>query len=277
MPQAAHDLLVRVEGGPSALQAASSEFPADAATVLSYLEKSMGRVLAFHESVAATPLRTRHNDNGVQTVYIKDEARRMGQKAFKIVGCKYAIRCLEESGALKPGDTLTTMTDGNHGAAVARVAQDGGYKCVIFVPQNMKQERINTIEGYGASCVVVEGMYDDAIEEVKRQADANGWHLVCDTSWEGYEAIPLDIVAGYQKIFDEAYSAMPAAPTHIFLQCGVGGFAAAGVAYAVNRMVPRPKLICVEPEDADCILHNARLRSEKGALMCEGETDSIMR
>ena len=53
--------------------------------------------------------------------------------AFKITGVWNAIRqCVPDDVT-----TLCTMTDGNHGVAVADVAQKSGRKAVIYVPNNM--------------------------------------------------------------------------------------------------------------------------------------------
>lgn len=48
------------------------------------------------------------------------------------------------------------------------------------------------------------------------------------------------------------------APTHVFLQAGVGGLAAAGAAYVRDRWGEQPKIVVVEPEGAPCLLESAR-------------------
>jgi diaminopropionate ammonia-lyase len=104
--------------------------------------------------------------------------------------------------------TICTMTDGNHGRAVAHIAKKLGCKCKIYVPQNMVEERKQAILGEGAEIIVVDGGYDDAIEEVKRIAEENGYHLISDTAWPGYEQVPEDIMAGYGTIFREVEEEM---------------------------------------------------------------------
>ena len=245
---------------------------------------------------------------------VKDEGQRLGLKAFKGVGVGYAIkREIERLGAekfYKKGSetTITTMTDGNHGRAVAHFAKKMDCKCIIYVPDNMSRERIEAIQSEGAQVVVVEGGYDDAIEEVKRRSAFNGHHLISDTAWPGYETVPADIVAGYGSIFREVEEEIlenwsrgedgevePSSSrkpiTHVILQCGVGGFASAGAAYAYwhsgrwgNREnaketeAPRVwsdsvQLICVEPTDSDCVLENVKreLLGKKYVGKSEGE------
>jgi diaminopropionate ammonia-lyase len=252
-------------------------------SIMTTIESNIDDAISYHrdDSHAPTRLVSRKLD-GINRLYIKDEHGRKGLMAFKIMGVEYAVHRLEQAGELHPGSVITTMTDGNHGAAVAHVAREHGLKAVIFVPNNMTQERRDRIEEYGAECRIVDGMYDDAIEIVKDEAERNGWILISDTAWKGYEKIPKNIAAGYCAIFDEAVNQIDQIvgesghPTHIFLQTGVGSFPSGGVAYAVHRMNPRPKLICVEPDDADCVFENVKAGCHEGTLMCKGKTNSIM-
>lgn len=249
------------------------------------IDEVMDDAIAFHRNdrYDHTRLVSRTFD-GINRLYIKDEYGRKGLMAFKIMGVEYAIhRLFEETGHIDPNTVLTTMTDGNHGAAVAYVAKKYGVKAIIFVPKNMTQERMKRIEERGAELRVVDGMYDDAIAEVRREAKKNQWIVISDTAWDGYESIPKYISTGYCAIFNEAIdqiSELPIEkggyPTHIFLQTGVGGFPSAGVAYAVLRLNPRPKLICVEPSDADCVYENIKQGCYEGTMMSKGNTDSIM-
>jgi diaminopropionate ammonia-lyase family len=254
-------------------------------SIMTDINSHINEAIIYHREDSYDPTRlvTRKFD-GINRLYVKDEYGRKGLMAFKIMGVEYAVHRLEEAGKLHPGSVITTMTDGNHGAAVAHVAKAHNLKAVIFVPKNMTRERIERIEEYGSDieCRVVDGMYDDAIDIVKTQADKNGWILISDTAWGGYEDIPKDIATGYCAIFDEAVNQIDEKmgkggyPTHIFLQAGVGGFPSAGVAYAILRMSPKPKLICVEPDDADCILENIKENCQEGTMMCSGKTNSIM-
>lgn len=252
--------------------------------LVDYMGSQKDHVVSYHKSMdiyEPTRLVSKNmKDYGINNLYIKDEGTRMGQKAFKILGVSYAMHRLMEHGVLKEGDTVTTMTDGNHGSALASLAKMYGYNAVIYVPENMTLERINTIRSYGAKCIVTNGSYDDCIEMVKEESQKNGWILISDTAWENYVDIPKNIGSGYLTIFNEVYEELKGSQniTHIFLQVGVGGFASAGVAYAVSQLLPedRPKLICVEPEDADCVLENVKAMSILGNIMCKGKTDSIM-
>lgn len=245
--------------------------------LLQYLDRDIDNVLEYHKTTPSTKLITRVDIKGINKLYIKDESLRLNQKAFKVLGVSYALHKLEQMNKLKLGDTLATMTDGNHGSALAYLAREKGYNAIIYVPNNMTKERIETIKSYGAKCVVTSGNYDECIYEIRDEAKKNGWFLISDTSWEGYTKIPKYIVCGYTKLFHEVYQkTLENKPTHIFLQVGVGGFASAGIAYALLRMDPIPKIICVEPEDADCLFENMKNPEMEGKMLSQGSIDSIM-
>jgi len=226
---------------------------------------------------------------GLKHVWLKDEGKRWGLKAFKGLGCSWAVERLRRKQGLK-GLTLATMTDGNHGRALAFVAKKMKIPCVVFVPKNMVPARRQAIVDLGATVTVVEGMYDDAIVAVRKEAEEKGYTLVVDTAWEGYTEAPLDIMVGYTTIFREVQEQLeelfqqgqqPDQVTHVFLQAGVGGFAAAGVA-AIHlsrsaRWSEDVKFVVVEPTDADCMLENVRNPPDTKELrFCTGQTDSIM-
>ena len=254
----------------------------DTNEMIKKMQLNMEEAHTFHrhlQNCKTTPLLDLGNTSDFGSCFLKDEGQRMGLKSFKVMGGSYAVHKLEQRGLLKPGDTLTTATDGNHGAGVAYVAQQRGYKAVIFVPSSMKQNRRDRITSLGAELRVFDGDYDTTVNMVKKIAHENSWKLISDTSWHGYEVIPTDIATAYTTIFHEAIVEMrekyKKIPTHIFLQVGVGGFAAGGIAYAMTKMDPVPKLVCVEPCDADCIYENIKMSSD-GTLPCKGKTESIM-
>ena len=247
--------------------------------ILETISKEYPQVLDYYSDIPATPLV--HRNDIIGNVFIKDESARLDQLAFKILGVTYAVHKLKEAGELNPDTILATMTDGNHGTAVASVAQKHGYACKIFVPYNMSEERKQRIRDLGAECIVCQGDYDDAIAQVKMSADENGWNLICDTSWDNYYQIPTWIACGYTKLFNEAHEQfLEKFPgehiTHLFLQAGVGGFAASGIAYALLQMDPPPKIICVEPKDADCIFENVKRIELDGKAISKGSINSIM-
>lgn len=217
---------------------------------------------------------------GLGEMYVKDESTRFNLKAFKVLGGSYAVaRLICEEMGIRIEDihynqlisdevgqrirhmTLTAATDGNHGRGIAWTAQQLGLKAIIYMPKGTVKSRIENIRSHGASVEVTDLNYDDTVQLASSMAEKNGWHLIQDTSWEGYEKIPLWIMQGYLTMGKEATEQMAelnTAPTHVFLQAGVGAMSGAVVGYLVNKYRDRPpRFIIMEPNNAACIFASA--------------------
>lgn len=216
------------------------------------------RVRAFHvglDGYAPTPLRRLENvarRAGVAAVWIKDESSRFGLGAFKGLGVSYAMSRLLTDAA--PSVTVIAATDGNHGRAVAWAARAHGARAVIYLPEAASDARLDAIAALGADTRRVPGTYDDAVVRAASDARDNGWVLLQDTALPGYEDVPRLVMQGYLTLVDEALDQLDGVlPTHVFLQCGVGSFAAAVIAHLVERTDGRPpRCILVEPLGAAC-------------------------
>jgi diaminopropionate ammonia-lyase len=216
---------------------------------------------------------------GVASVRLKDEATRFGLGSFKALGGAYAvIRLALEAASEKlgrrlgdadmndpavrdaaAGMTFACATDGNHGRSVAQGAQLLGAKAVIFVHGGVSNERVAAIARFGAEMVRVDGTYDDSVVEAARVATERGWTIVSDTSWEGYERIPGLVMQGYTAIAREGLAQMQERPSHVFVQAGVGGIAAALAAQMQTSFgEERPFFTVVEPSRAACIFEAAK-------------------
>ena len=193
----------------------------------------------------------------VGNIYVKDESFRFGLNAFKALGASYAIsEILKEKPHIT---TFCTATDGNHGRAVAWSANFFGKKAIVYVPEDTTAQRITAIEQEGAKVEQVNGNYDQACAYAEKVSKLNNWELVQDTAWENYEEIPAQIMAGYLTLFREMEDSVHTLPKPkidiVFLQAGVGSFAGAGIYYYLERYrANRPKIVIVEPKEADAIL-----------------------
>ena len=130
-----------------------------------------------------------------------------------------------------------------------------GSRAVIFVSKNAVEWRVRVIAAEGAEVRVVDGSYDDAVAECARVSSAEGWQVVSDTGYPGYEEIPLRIVEGYRTIFEEFEEQRTAPPEVVIVQAGVGGLLCAAVQH-FDGYTKRPLLVSVEPEEADCLLES---------------------
>ncbi len=254
--------------------------------------------IASWPGYAPTPLRDlpwAARAAGVAAVRLKDEGGRFGLGSFKALGGAWAVAqvlthelarqghakaaaCAElEAGRYAEataGITVTCATDGNHGRSVAWGARRFGCACVIFVHETVSQGRIDAIAHYGAEVRVVPGTYDDAVRAAARAAREHGWFVVSDTSWEGYTSVPVDVMQGYRLMPDEALDQWEGAPpTHVFIQGGVGGVAAAVSVQMRARCSPAPALVVAEPDRAACLLASAEV-GEPVAI--PGDLDTLM-
>ncbi|TPN28846.1 diaminopropionate ammonia-lyase [Mesorhizobium sp. B2-3-3] len=216
---------------------------------------------------------------GLGALHVKDEGFRLGLGSFKALGGAYAVfrLVLEEAekrlgGPVDVGDldrpdvravaatmTVACATDGNHGRSVAQGAELAGAKAVIFVHSGVSQERIAAIARYGAEMVRIDGNYDDSVRQAAKVAADKGWTVVSDTSWPGYERIPGLVMQGYTAIVREALRQLREPPTHVFVQAGVGGIAAAVAGHlAIVLGDARPIFTVVEPSRAACVVAAAQ-------------------
>lgn len=241
------------------------------------------KVRNFHKSFPeyeVTPLHSLDELSkrfGVSKIWVKDESYRFGLNAFKVLGGSYAVgKYLAErlnvdiselsfeklrSKEVKEilGDiTFVTATDGNHGRGIAWAANQLGQKSVVYMPKGSSEIRLYNIRNEGSDASITDLNYDDTVRLASQKAEENGWVLVQDTAWDGYEEIPAWIMQGYGTILDEAMEQIAEAgddrPTHIFLQAGVGSFAGSMLGYLVEKFGDeRPITVIVEPDKADCL------------------------
>jgi diaminopropionate ammonia-lyase len=208
----------------------------------------------------------------VGEVLYKDEGRRFGLKSFKALGGAYAVERLARE---RDPATLTVAcaTDGNHGRAVAWGAQRVGAKAVIYVHETVSPGRADAIAQLGAKVVRAGRVYDDTLRLCAQAARQNGWQIVSDTSWPGYEQVPCEVMQGYSVVVGEALE-QGAQPTHVFAQGGVGGLAAGLISWFWEAQGPsRPVFVVVEPDRAACLFASA----EAGAFKTiAGDFDTIM-
>lgn len=235
---------------------------------------------------------------GVAAVHYKDEGQRFGLGSFKPLGGAYAVaRLVMDEAARRTGVaevavadllagryretaaaiTVTAATDGNHGRSVAWGARMFGCRAVIFINEAVTAGREKAIARYGAEVRRTPGTFDDAVRVARETAEHEGWHVIADT-WDGVAdpGATRNVMQGYTLMAAEAMAQLPAAapPTHLFLQAGVGGMAAATCAQFWQGFgAHRPKAVLVEPETAACWFASLRARRP---VTVGGPLDSMM-
>jgi len=206
----------------------------------------------------------------LNNIFYKDESKRFHLKSFKALGGAYAV---EKATIDNKNLTVTTATAGNHGRSVAWGAQRLGLNCKIFISEYVSEARANSMRNLDAEVIRVNGNYEKSLEECVTQANKNGWEIIQDVAWENYETVPKLTMAGYSVMIKEISNQTNQYITHVFLQAGVGGMASGAIAGIAKYFKRIPKIIIVEPENADCVLKSI----DKGSLQkVDIKKESIM-
>jgi len=277
----------------------------DKASVEFLGEEEIKKARDFHQSFpqfTKTPLINLDNlakHLGVAGVYVKDESYRFGLNAFKVLGGSFSIgkylakrlgkdiselsyeKLTSEEARKKLGDiTFITATDGNHGRGVAWTATQLNQKSIVYMPKGSSLTRLENIRKEGAEASITEFNYDDAVRLAASQAKENGWVMVQDTAWEGYEEIPTWIMQGYGTMASEALEQLRELniekPTHIFVQAGVGSLAGAVQGYFASVFKDEcPITVIVEADEADC-LYRSVVAGDGKTRAVTGDMPTIM-
>ena len=232
---------------------------------------------------------------GVNKIFYKDESQRFNLQSFKALGGAYAVarqlqariyqRCGENATIDELlGDryqsiidevVISCATDGNHGRSVAWGCQMFGCRCVIYIHRDVSAGREQAMQALGAEVIRIDGNYDASVKQADNEASLHQRIIVSDTSYPGYMDIPKDVALGYTVMLAEAVEQMQGPiPTHVFIQAGVGGLAAAVCAYFWELWgEQRPRFIVVEPEQANCLQQSARAGKP---VAVEGDLDTLM-
>ncbi|MBX2835237.1 MAG: diaminopropionate ammonia-lyase [Gammaproteobacteria bacterium] len=215
----------------------------------------------------------------VDKVLFKDEGTRFGLGSFKALGGAYAViswlagelsdrlnttvtmeevrtgRYASEAASI----TVVSATDGNHGRSVAWGAQQAGCACQIYIHREVSDQRAQAVSDFGARVVRVDGDYDESVRRCAADAKVNEWQVISDTSYVGYTDVPRLVMAGYTTMVAEILDTVDTPPTHVLVQAGVGGLAAAICAAFVSELgAQAPRFIVVESEYADCVIRSLR-------------------
>lgn len=231
---------------------------------------------------------------GIGAIHYKHEGPRFGLGSFKALGGAYAVLCTLQRELSKtlghdvsPADirdgryaeqaqaiTVISATDGNHGRSVAWGASRFGARCRIYIHAEVSPFRAEAMRDLGADVIRVDGDYDYSVAQTRVDAEKHGWFIVSDTSWPGYRQPPLDVLAGYGVMAREIVRDLPEPPSHVFLQGGVGGLAAAVAAVFVQAWgAAAPRVVIVEPEHAACLIASARAHAPTSVKI---EEETIM-
>ncbi|WP_417589557.1 pyridoxal-phosphate dependent enzyme [Pararhodobacter oceanensis] len=238
-----------------------TEFPRSSSQVV-------GALLALCPVYERTPLidaAAVAADLGIAGLQIKDERQRMGLGSFKALGAAFVIA--HDASEVVRGDaweqalrgrTYVAASAGNHGLSVAAGARIFGAQAVIYLAETVPDAFARRLRDMGAQVVRAGANYEASMEAAAQAADANDWTLLSDSSWPGYIEVPTRVMEGYVQLAAEIVAQMVTPPSHILLQAGVGGLAAAVAVKARAAWGEAPKIIVVEPDQAPALADSIR-------------------
>lgn len=270
------------KGGLPGLLGSERPLARDAATVLHLLSQCPAH--------APTPLvdaKALADQAGIAALWVKDERARMGLGSFKALGAAFAIAkwAAETTGDVPiekalVGETFICASAGNHGLSVAAGAPLFGAKAVVVLAETVPENFAERLRAKGAETIRAGADYEASMDASRKLAESEGWTLLSDGSWTGYLDWPRDVMEGYLALGREANDQIVALdqgpPTHLFVQAGVGGLAAAVAATMRAHWGDDPIITVVEPDAAPAIqasIEAGGLVDTKGPVSSMGRLD----
>lgn len=201
---------------------------------------------------------------GISSLHAKDERGRMGLGSFKALGAAHVIAHAAQSvkasnpsaewASALAGRCYVTASAGNHGLSVAAGARIFGADAVIYLAETVPEAFAMRLAAKGAQVRREGGDYEASMAAAQKAALEEGMILLSDSSWEGYTELPHRLMEGYLVLAAEMAGQMGKPPTHLFLQAGVGGLAAAVAAHARFAWGQEVVITIVEPVAAPALM-----------------------
>ncbi|MDB5775983.1 MAG: cysM [Herbaspirillum sp.] len=154
----------------------------------------------------------------------------------------------EERGRIKPGDTLIEATSGNTGIALAMVAAMRGYKMILLMPENLSEERRQSMAAYGAKIVLTPktgGM--EYARDLAEQMEGKGEGIILDQF-----ANPDNPLAHYETTGPEIWRDTGGAITHFVSAMGTTG-TIMGVSRYLKEQNSSIQIVGAQPEEGSQI------------------------
>lgn len=220
---------------------------------------------------------------GVGRVFVKAEGERPLGSFKSLGGMTAGVRALAKAAGIEDIHSLFSdsaprslprlicASEGNHGLAVAAAAHKARTNAIVYLPREVSETRAARIQAFGADIVRIDGTYDDAVLAAEAAVDRGEGLLIPDTSSDPDCAVVNDVMAGYGLLADELIEQCRVRPTHLFVQAGVGGLAAAMVDGLQPLLRAPAKYLIVEPEAAPSV---ARALSSGRPTLVEGDLRS---
>lgn len=160
-----------------------------------------------------------------------------------------AIETAEQSGELKPGQTVVEATSGNTGIGLAMVCAQKGYPLVITMAESFSVERRRLMRFLGAKVVLTPAALrgNGMVAKAKELAEQHGWFMTRQFENEANADMHSRTTA------PEIIAAFADTPLDYWVTgYGTGG-TLKGVARVLKEHNPKIKIMVSEPENASLI------------------------
>jgi len=148
----------------------------------------------------------------------------------------------EESGELRPGETIVEPTSGNTGIGLAMVAAAKGYEVVLVMPESRSVERRQLMQSYGAEIELVEGTITDARERAA-ELEARDGHV----GMHQFEN-PANPEVHYRTTGAEILDSVDQPVDALVAAVGTGG-TITGIGRRLREEFPEVSVVAVEPAE----------------------------
>ncbi|KYQ89635.1 cystathionine beta-synthase [Tieghemostelium lacteum] len=199
------------------------------------------------ENIGNTPMvRVNKVSEGLKCeLYAKCEFFNAGGSVKDRIGYRM-IQDAEDSGRIKPGDTLIEPTSGNTGIGLALAAAIKGYKMIITLPEKMSQEKVDVLKALGATIIrtPTEAAFDSPESHIgvakKLNAEIPNSHIL-----DQY-ANPSNPLAHYDGTAEEILEQCGGKVDMVVCTAGTGG-TITGIARKIKERLPNCKIVGVDP------------------------------
>ena len=182
--------------------------------------------------------------------------------SFKIRGATNSILQLEDT---EIKNAIITTSSGNHGAAVAFIANKIGTSSKIIMPNNTPKNKIENVQRYGGEIFYCEPNIKSREDTLEKMIQKSGGSIIHPYNDE-------KIIAGQGTAAKELIEKVPDLDVII---CPVsGGGLLSGTLLAAKNLKPDIKVFGAEPENADdtyrSILKNKIMSNETTDTIADG-------
>ncbi|HEX2369511.1 MAG TPA: cysteine synthase family protein [Acidimicrobiia bacterium] len=178
---------------------------------------------------------------------------------------RYMVEQAEESGLIRPGDTIVEASSGNTGNALSMVAAVKGYRMVVVMPRGLSSERVAISRAFGAELELTGNFHvNEAQARAAELAEQDGWWgpRQFDSEW--------NVEENRLWLGREILEGLPHPPDALVMGIGTGG-TLIGVGQAMRAVNAETVLVGVEPDES-CTF----LCGEIGRHAIEGIADGFV-